>query len=75
MMKLSEANIGSRCKIIKIDVDKYVKTRLEIIGLTEGVTVKLVRRAPLGDPIEINLRGFYLAIRNSDADKIQVESL
>ena len=45
------------------------------MGLTEGVTVTLVRRAPLGDPLELKVRDFYLAIRSSAAEKIEVEKL
>ncbi len=44
-------------------------------GLTVGVTVTLVRRAPLGDPIELKVRGCYLALRNSAAEKIEVEEI
>lgn len=46
--------------------------RLGRMGLTEGVTVTLVRRAPPGDPIEIKVRDFFLAIRLTEADKIEV---
>jgi Fe2+ transport system protein FeoA len=74
-MKLSETKLNERVKVTKIDLEKSVYDRLKSIGLTEGVKLTVIRRAPLGDPIEINLRGFYLAVRLSLADKITVTKL
>ena len=71
-MKLSELNAGCICKIVSIDNGLYGVERFKELGITSGVTVKLVRYAPLGDPSEIGFRGFLLAIRVKDAEKINV---
>ena len=72
-MELSKLKIGESGKVVSIKTDLSVKNRLAVMGLTEGVTVTLIRCAPFLDPIEIKLRGFYLALRIKDANKIQVE--
>ena len=74
-MVLSELKIGEQAKVLKIDNEISIKNRLTAMGLTEGVKITLIRRAPLSDPVEIKLRGFYMAIRKADADKIYVEKL
>lgn len=71
-MKLSNVKLGQRVKLLSLDCNKILKQRLEDLGLTEGVNITVVRKAPLGDPIEIEVRGFCLAIRRSVADKILV---
>lgn len=71
-MKLSNVKVGQRVKLLSLDCNKILKQRLEDLGLTEGVNITIVRKAPLGDPIEIEVRGFCLAIRRSVADKILV---
>ncbi|MBQ3219934.1 MAG: ferrous iron transport protein A [Clostridia bacterium] len=75
MMLLTDLRIGESAKVVALNNPKKIKERLNNIGLTKGVTLTLVRVAPLGDPIQIKLRDFYLAIRLSDANKIQVEKL
>lgn len=74
-MKLVSLSPSDSAKVLKILCDKKTKNRLFKMGLTEGVTVTLVRRAPLGDPLELKVRDFYLAIRSSAAEKIEVEKL
>lgn len=74
-MKLVSLSPSDSAKVLKILCDKKTKNRLFKMGLTEGVTVSLVRRAPLGDPLELKVRDFYLAIRSSAAEKIEVEKL
>ena len=71
-MKLSNVKVEQRVKLLSLDCNKILKQRLEDLGLTEGVNITVVRKAPLGDPIEIEVRGFCLAIRRSVADKILV---
>ncbi len=73
VMKLSNLGIGNECVVTSVNVDKKTKHKLGSLGLTEGVKVTVVRVAPFGDPLEINLRGFYLAIRKSTLDLIEVE--
>ncbi len=72
-MLLSELAIGQEKIVAQINAQKRVVERLYNMGLTTGVKVKLVRRAPFGDPLEIKVRDFYLAIRKSQAEKIVVE--
>jgi Fe2+ transport system protein FeoA len=75
MMLLCELRIGQSAKVTALNNSEEIKERLNNIGLTKGVVVTLVRIAPLGDPMEIKVRGFYLALRNSEAEKIEVEKL
>ena len=72
-MILSNAKIDEKYVITKINTSVDAKKRLYSIGVVEGVKVKVVRKAPLGDPIELKIRDFYLAIRKVDAMKIEVE--
>ncbi len=74
-MYLSELSVNEKARVTLLDNDNKTKSRLNNIGLTKGVTVTLIRKAPLGDPIEIKVRDFYLALRLSDAQKIKVEKL
>lgn len=71
-MKLSELQKGESGQVTDILCDEKTAVRLKRIGLTEGVKVTAIRRAPLGDPIEIKIRDFFLAIRLSDAEKIEL---
>ena len=70
-MTLSEANIGSTVRIDSIN-ESPIKSRLMTMGLIPGTRVEILRSAPLGDPIAIRLRAYNLALRKSDADKIEV---
>ena len=71
-MRLSDLSKNQMAIIENIAVDKNTLTRLENLGVTVGSKIKLIRIAPLGDPLEIKIRDFYLAIRLSDAKKITV---
>ena len=71
-MFLSEMEVGQKKVVLKINDNESGFKRLKQLGLTNGVVVELVRIAPLGDPIEIKLRGFYLALRIAQAKKIVV---
>lgn len=72
-MKLSNLKDNQTATVISISDDVSGKTRLGYLGLINGVKVTLIRRAPFGDPIEIKLRDFCLAIRKDLADRIMVE--
>ena len=72
-MRLSDMIIGQSKRVIKLNNPADVRIRLNEIGLTEGVKVTLIRKAPLLDPIEIKVRDFYLALRVCDANLIEVE--
>ena len=72
MMKLCDASIDKTMIVLKIECDKITKNRLEKMGLTVGVKVKILRTAPLGDPVLIKLRGVNLALRKSLLRRIVV---
>lgn len=75
MMFLSDLRVGEKAKVVMLENPKKIKQRLINLGLTYGTAITLIRKAPLGDPIEIRVRDFYLALRRSDADKIRVDLL
>ena len=74
-MNLSQLKIGKRAKVLSLTLPKEINDRLERLGVIKGVEIKLVRVAPLGDPFEIKVRNFNLAIRKSVADKISVQEI
>lgn len=76
ILNLSELLIGDKAKIIGYSfISKEYRKRLLSLGLTKGITVEIVRVAPLGDPYEIKLRGFSLVLRKNEAETILVEKL
>ncbi|HEX9939760.1 MAG TPA: FeoA family protein [Longimicrobium sp.] len=70
---LSELDPGERGRVTAIEGDADAVRRLMDLGLIRGTTLELVRRAPLGDPLEVRLRGFMLTLRRSEAEHITVE--
>ncbi|WP_420124854.1 FeoA family protein [Longimicrobium sp.] len=73
MRKLSELAAGDRGKVAKVAGDADAARRLMEMGLMRGTTVEVVRRAPLGDPLEVKVRGFMLTLRRAEAEHIEVE--
>ena len=73
MKTLKEVPIGSTVKVVKLHGEGAVKRRIMDMGITKGVEVYVRKVAPLGDPIEVNVRGYELSIRKADADMIEVE--
>lgn len=71
-MTLNDLKSGEKGVITFISLDKKTTQRLTDMGVTSGVEVKVLRRAPLGDPIEILVRGYRLSIRKNTAVKIQI---
>ncbi|MDY6367588.1 MAG: FeoA family protein [Clostridia bacterium] len=74
-MKLSELKPGEFGKVLSVNCERVLKRRLEHLGLTKGVKISLVRVSPFNDPIEISIRGFYLALRVETAENIIIEKL
>ncbi len=74
MRTLREAKIGDTVRVVKLHGEGAVKRRIMDMGLTKGVEVQIRRVAPLGDPIEVTVRGYELSIRKADAEMIEVES-
>ena len=73
MKTLREAKIGDTVRIVKLHGDGAVKRRIMDMGMTKGVEVYVRKVAPLGDPVEVNVRGYELSIRKADADMIEIE--
>lgn len=73
MKTLKQAKVGETLKVVKIHGEGAVKRRIMDMGLTKGVEVHIRKVAPLGDPVEITVRGYELSIRKADAEMIEVE--
>ena len=73
MKTLKQIKIGGTAKVVKIHGEGALKRRIMDMGLTKGVEVKVSKVAPLGDPIEITVRGYELSLRKEDAETIEVE--
>lgn len=73
MKTLRQAQIGETIKVVKLHGTGAVKRRIMDMGITKGVEVYIRKVAPLGDPVEVKVRGYELSIRKADADMIQVE--
>jgi len=74
MKTLREAKVGDTVRVVKLHGEGAVKRRIMDMGLTKGVDVQIRKVAPLGDPIEVTVRGYELSIRKADAEMIEVES-
>ncbi len=73
MKTLREAKIGETVKVIKLHGEGAVKRRIMDMGVTKGVEIFIRKVAPLGDPIEVTVRGYELSLRKADAEMIEVE--
>ena len=71
--KLSELEIGESGKILSVSGEGAIRRRLFDMGVTPGAGVSLRKRAPLGDPIEVNIRGYELTLRKAEAACVSVE--
>lgn len=75
MKTLKEAQVGETFKVVKLHGEGAVKRRIMDMGITRGVEVHIRKVAPLGDPVEITVRGYELSLRKADAEMIEVENL
>lgn len=73
MKTLRETKIGKAVKVVKLHGEGPVKRRIMDMGITKGVEVYVRKVAPLGDPIEVTVRGYELSLRKADAEMIEVE--
>ncbi len=73
MNTLRQAKIGKTYKVVKVHGEGPVRRRIMDMGITKGVEVKICKVAPLGDPLEITVRGYELSIRKADAEMIEIE--
>ena len=74
MKTLRDVKIGQRAKVVKLHGEGAVKRRIMDMGITKGVEVVIRKAAPLGDPIEVTVRGYELSIRKVDAEMIEIEA-
>lgn len=73
MRTLRDVKIGKTAKVVKLHGEGALKRRIMDMGITKGVEVFVCKVAPLGDPLEISVRGYELSIRKGDAEMIEVE--
>ncbi|NLP27294.1 MAG: ferrous iron transport protein A [Clostridia bacterium] len=73
MKSLKEVNCGETVKVVKLRGDGPVKRRIMDMGITKGTEVFVRKVAPLGDPLEVTVRGYELSLRKADAEMIEVE--
>ena len=73
MSTLKEARIGDTVTVTKIRGEGAIKRRIMDMGITKGTDIYVRKVAPLGDPIEVTVRGYELSIRKADAENIEVE--
>ena len=75
MNTLRETRIGDTVKVVKLHGEGAVKRRIMDMGITKGTEIYVRKVAPLGDPIELTVRGYELSLRKADAEMIEVTSL
>ena len=73
MRTLKEIKVGETAKVVKLHGEGALKRRIMDMGITKGVEIYVRKVAPLGDPLEINLRGYELSLRRADAEMVEVE--
>ena len=73
MKTQKQAKVGDTVTVVKLHGEGAVKRRIMDMGITKGVTVYVRKVAPLGDPIEVNVRGYELSIRKADAEMIEIQ--
>lgn len=73
MRTLKEAKVGETVKVTKLTGTGAVKRRIMDMGITKGVEIYIRKVAPLGDPVEVTVRGYELSLRKADAEIIEVE--
>lgn len=73
MKTLRDVKIGETCRVVKLHGEGALKRRIMDMGLTKGTEVYVRKVAPLGDPVELTVRGYELSVRKGDAEMIEVE--
>ena len=74
MKTLRDAKIGETVKVVKLHGEGAIKRRIMDMGITRGVEVYVRKVAPLGDPVEVTVRGYELSLRKADAEMIEVQA-
>ena len=73
MRTLRQVKVGETVKVVKLSGEGAVKRRIMDMGITKGVEIYVRKVAPLGDPVEITVRGYELSLRKNDAEMVEVE--
>lgn len=73
MKTLKNAKVGSTVKVVKLHGEGAIKRRIMDMGITRGIDVYVRKVAPLGDPIEVTVRGYELSLRKADAEMIEIQ--
>ena len=73
MKTLRDVKVGHTAKVVKLHGEGALKRRIMDMGITTGIAIKMIKVAPLGDPIEVTVRGYQLSLRKEEASSIQVE--
>ena len=73
MKTLRDVNVGDTVKVVRLHGEGAVKRRIMDMGITKGQLVRVIKVAPLGDPMEITVRNYELSVRKADAEMIEVE--
>ncbi len=73
MKTLRDAKVGDTVKVVRLHGEGPVKRRIMDMGITKGVDIYVRKVAPLGDPMELNVRGYELSVRKADAEMIEVQ--
>ena len=73
MRTLRDAKVGETVKVVKLHGEGAVKRRIMDMGITKGVDIYIRKLAPLGDPVEVTVRGYELSLRKADAEMVEVE--
>ncbi|MBE6697074.1 MAG: ferrous iron transport protein A [Ruminococcaceae bacterium] len=74
MKTLRDVKVGKTARVVKLHGEGALKRRIMDMGITKGVEIYVRKVAPLGDPLELNVRGYELSLRKADAELIEVEN-
>ena len=75
MKTLKDAKVGETVKVVKLHGQGAIKRRIMDMGITKGVQIYVRKFAPLGDPMELQVRGYELSLRKADADIVEIEEI
>ncbi len=73
MKTMNQAKIGSTVKVVRVNGEGALRRRIMDMGITKGVEIYIRKAAPLGDPIEVRVRGYELSLRKADTEMIEIE--
>lgn len=74
-MTLSDIKPGATCTVVKLRDEDVTRRRIMDMGITKGAQIRVDKVAPLGDPVDLTVRGYHLSLRKSDLDKIEVQAV